>query len=102
MDCHRGASPDLVQAICEFMFQNGVRGVLYAGDDNNTGCSVRPIGTEGRIDLREGEKPLQATEVIFATYESSRRRGRVDLPLKQKDSAYLGMIENGELKPKRK
>ncbi len=36
------------------------------------------------------------------TYESSRRRGRVVLPLKQKDSAYLSMLENGELKPKGK
>ena len=139
------------QAICEFKFQNGVRGVLYTGEDNDIGCSIRLIGSAGRIDLRGGEKPLwvqdkggkwrtpkvignlhggeavgwavhdvvdslvagrepelsarralQATEVIFATYESSRRRGRVDLPLKQKDSAYLSMIENGDLKPRRK
>ena len=143
--------PYETQAICEFMFQDGVRGVLYTGSDNNIGCSVRLIGTEGQIDLREGEKPLwvrgkgdskwktpkvvghlhggeavgwglhdvvdslvagrepelsarralQTTEVIFATYESSRRRGRVDLPLKTKDSAYLSMLESGELKPKR-
>jgi hypothetical protein len=26
-------------------------------------------------------RALQATELIFATYESSRRRGRIDLPL---------------------
>lgn len=143
--------PIETQAICEFKFQNGVRAVLYTGEDNDIGCSIRLIGSAGRIDLRGGEKPLwvqdkggkwrtpkvagnlhggeavgwgvhdvvdslaagrepelsarralQATEIIFATYESSRRRGRVDLPLKQRDSAYLSMIENGDLKIKRK
>lgn len=139
------------QGLCEFMFANGVRGVLYTGDDNNIGCTMRLMGTEGVIELREGEKPLwvrgrgdgkwktpkvvgalhggdavgwavhdvvdsllsgrepelaarralQCTEVIFATYESSRRRGRVDLPLKSPDSAYLSMLASGEMKPKR-
>lgn len=143
--------PFETQAICEFLFANGVRGVLYTGTDNNIGCSMRLLGTEGVIELREGPQPLwvrgkgdgkwktpkvvgalhggdsvawavhdvvdsltagrepelaarralQCTEVIFATYESSRRRGRVDLPLKPKDSAYLSMLETGELKPKR-
>ncbi|MBM3277322.1 MAG: Gfo/Idh/MocA family oxidoreductase [Candidatus Handelsmanbacteria bacterium] len=143
--------PIETQAICELKFQNNVRGVLFTGEDNDIGCSIRLIGSAGCIELRGGEKPLwvqgkgggwrtpkvvgslhsgeavgwgvhdlvdslragrqpelsarralQATEVIFATYESSRRRGRVDLPLKPKDSAYLSMIENGDLKPKRK
>ena len=139
------------QAICEVLFANGVRGMLYTGTDNDIGCTMRLMGTDGLIELREGEQPLwvrgkgdskwktpkvagrlhggeavaagvcdvadalltgrepelaarkalQATEVIFATYESSRRRGRVDLPLKQKDSAYLTMLETGDLKPKR-
>jgi predicted dehydrogenase len=53
-------------------------------------------GTEPLLSAR---KALQTTEVIYATYESSRRRGRVDLPLKAKDSAYLSMIESGDLKP---
>lgn len=144
--------PYETQGICEFMFENGVRGMLYTGDDNNIGCSMRMMGTDGVIELREGEqalwvrgkgeskwktpklmghlhggdavawavhdvvdslsegrepelsasRALQATQVIFATYESSRRRGRVDLPLKQKDSAYLSMLECGDMKPKPK
>ncbi|MBI2504326.1 MAG: Gfo/Idh/MocA family oxidoreductase [Candidatus Latescibacteria bacterium] len=122
--------PIETQAICEFKFQNGVRAVLYTGEDNDIGCSIRLIGSAGRIDLRGGEKPLwvqdkggkwrtpkvagnlhggeavgwgvhdvvdslaagrepelsarralQATEIIFATYD---------------------MIENGDLKIKRK
>lgn len=143
--------PYETQGLCEFMFANGVRGVLFTGDDNNIGCSMRLIGAEGTIELREGDKPLwvrgrgdskwktpkvvgglhggdavgwavhdlvdafiakkepelsarkalQCTEVIFATYESSRARGRVNLPLKSKDSAYLSMLENGTMKPTR-
>lgn len=139
------------QAICEFKFQNGVRGILFTGEDCGIGCSIRLVGSDGVIELRESAPPLwvrgkgdgkwktpkveghlhggeavgwavhdvvdsliagrepelsarralQATEVIFATYESARRRGRVDLPLKQKDSAYLSMLESGEFKPKR-
>jgi predicted dehydrogenase len=57
------------------------------------------------VEKREPElsarRALQTTEVIFATYESARRRGRVDLPLKAKDSAYLSLIESGEFKPKK-
>jgi predicted dehydrogenase len=42
-------------------------------------------------------KALQATELIFATYESSRRRARIDLPLDVEDSPYLAMLASGEL-----
>ena len=40
---------------------------------------------------------LRATEVIFAVYESSRRRARVDLPLETEDSAFLTMLSDGVL-----
>jgi hypothetical protein len=40
---------------------------------------------------------LQATELIFASYESSRRRGRVDLPLTIDDSPFLTMLAYGDL-----
>ncbi len=43
-------------------------------------------------------KALQATELIFATYESSRRRGRVDLPLDITDSPLFAMLEAGDIK----
>jgi predicted dehydrogenase len=56
--------------------------------------------------LESGSEPelgsaraLRATEVIFATYESSRRRGRVDIPLETEDSAFLTMLEAGEIGP---
>jgi hypothetical protein len=44
-----------------------------------------------------GRKALMATEVIFATYESSRRRALVHLPLDIDDSPFLSMIESGEI-----
>lgn len=41
---------------------------------------------------------LRATEVIFATHESSRRRARVDLPLPPGRCAMLEMLDSGELR----
>ena len=51
----------------------------------------------GREPVLSGRKALQATELIFATYESSRRRGRVDLPLDVEDSALLTMLDEGTI-----
>lgn len=51
----------------------------------------------GREPELAGRKALQATELIFATYESSRKRGRVDLPLQIEDSPYLSMLASGEM-----
>jgi len=69
-----------------------------------------PAGPEGRAAadllhcLEHGgepelsvEKALRATELIFATYESSRRRGRVDLPLTIDDSPLASMVEAGQI-----
>ncbi len=53
-------------------------------------------GAEPRLSAR---KALQATELIFATYESSRRRGRVWLPLDVDDSALIAMLEQGQVGP---
>lgn len=45
-------------------------------------------------------KALQATELIFATYESSRRRARIDLPLQVDDSPLLALLESGAIGPR--
>ncbi|GCE07547.1 Gfo/Idh/MocA family protein [Dictyobacter aurantiacus] len=42
---------------------------------------------------------LNATEIIFGIYESSRRRGRVDLPLTISDHPMYALIESGEIHP---
>ena len=55
----------------------------------------------GREPELDAKKALQATEVIFAIYESSRRRARIDLPLTIDDSPFLDMLERGEIGPGR-
>lgn len=45
-----------------------------------------------------GWKALQATELIFATYESSRRRAKIKLPLDVDDSALVTMLESGMMR----
>jgi len=53
-------------------------------------------GTEPEHGARNA---LKATEIIFACWESARRRGMVDLPLEIDDNPLVQMIESGELKP---
>ena len=52
---------------------------------------------EGREPELSGRRALATTEVIFGTYESSRRRGRVDFPLTITDSPLHAMLANGDL-----
>ncbi len=51
----------------------------------------------GRQSELAGAKALRASELTFATYESSRRRGRVELPLTIDDSPLLEMIAGGAI-----
>ncbi|MBM3265830.1 MAG: Gfo/Idh/MocA family oxidoreductase [candidate division Zixibacteria bacterium] len=51
----------------------------------------------GREPELSGRRALRATELIFATYESSRRRARIRLPLTVDDSALLTMLEQGKI-----
>ena len=55
----------------------------------------------GREPELSGRKALRATELIFATYESSRRRAKIELPLEGDDSALLTMLEMGTIGPER-
>ena len=52
----------------------------------------------GGVPQMDSSRALRATEVMFATHESSRRRGRVDLPLPAGPCALLAMVASGELK----
>ena len=51
----------------------------------------------GREPELSGHRVIKATELIFATYESSRRRARVDLPLTIEDSPMHAMVAAGEM-----
>ena len=72
-------------------------------EDGIHGLEQVALGVLDLVDaLKHGREPelsarraLRATELIFATYESSRRRGRVDLPLTIDDSPFLSMVEAG-------
>jgi predicted dehydrogenase len=55
--------------------------------------------TNDREPQLAGRKALQSTELIFATYESSRRRAKVVLPLDVEDSALLSMLDEGVIGP---
>jgi predicted dehydrogenase len=97
----------------------GVNGPEVRVHNEETGGRWQDVDTGGRIHgeehfvaailhavgaLRTGCEPelsartaLPATELIFATYESSRRRGRVGVPLDTEDSPVLSMLESGTM-----
>ncbi|MBN2450042.1 MAG: hypothetical protein JXR77_06615 [Lentisphaeria bacterium] len=52
----------------------------------------------GRTSELCAANQIQAMEIVFGAYESSRRRGRVDLPLTIADNPVVSMLESGELK----
>jgi predicted dehydrogenase len=53
----------------------------------------------GREPQLGGDRALRATELIFATYESSRRRARIDLPLDISDSPLADLLEKNPPPP---
>jgi predicted dehydrogenase len=57
------------------------------------------VGTlgAGEEPLISGRRVLRGTELAFASWESSRRRGRVHLPLDVDDNPLAAMYEAGEL-----
>jgi predicted dehydrogenase len=68
---------------------------IYRGIDNLLACLET-----GGTPLLSSKNALRATEIIFAAYESSRRRARVDLPLPPGPSALLEMVASGEMEYK--
>ena len=80
---------------------------IDTGRENLHGPGYIDRAIANAIDaLRAGREPelsarraLNATEIIFAAYESSRRRARVDLPLEIDDHPLVAMVESGDLKP---
>jgi predicted dehydrogenase len=57
---------------------------------------VDALASERESQL-SARRALIATEIIFACWESSRRRGRVDLPLDVDDNALEAMIKAGQI-----
>lgn len=64
--------------------------------DRSIADVVRAVREDEESELA-GRNALQGTELIFACWESARRRGRVTLPLDIDDNPLEEMVESGEL-----
>jgi len=62
---------------------------------------IKALDDRSYTPLLNAANALRTSEVIFATFESSRSRGRVDLPLQPQDSALLAMLEARQIGPDR-
>jgi predicted dehydrogenase len=86
---------------------DGVWRALDTGGENLHGGECVKLGVLDLIDaLKNGREPelsarraLRATELIFGTYESSRRRARIDLPLVITDSPLQAMLDEAGIVP---
>ncbi len=63
---------------------------------------IKALDEPGYKPLLSVDNAIQHTEVIFAAYESSRWRGRIDFPLQPDDSALLAMLADGSMGENRK
>jgi UDP-N-acetylglucosamine 3-dehydrogenase len=63
---------------------------------------IKALDEPGFKPLLTVDHAIQSTEVIFAAYESSRWRGRIDFPLQAEDSALLAMLADGSIGESRK
>lgn len=59
-------------------------------------CVVRFLDSNEEPEL-SATNALQATELIFASWESARRRGRIDLPLEIDGNPLEEMVDDGDL-----
>ena len=84
---------------------NGNTEKQYEGLARGETCVDRAIADvidaldAGRPSALEAGNALDATEIVFAGYESVRRRGRVDLPLDIEDNPLESMVDAGTLDP---
>lgn len=62
-------------------------------------ASVVQAVTDGRPSPLNAQNALDATELIFASWESARRGERVDLPLEIDDNPLESMVESGQVRP---
>jgi predicted dehydrogenase len=53
----------------------------------------------GHEPLLSSHKAIRTSELIFGTYESARRRARVDLPLRIEDNPLHTLLDAGEIVP---
>ncbi len=80
-----------------------VRNELHGNEsiDRGVADAVRALRTGGTSELCAANA-LRSTELIFAGYESSRRRARVDLPLTVADNPLAALLKSGAIKAAKK
>ncbi len=81
----------------EFPSEEGIHS--FVGIDRACADLIRALDEPGYRPLLTVDHAIQHTEVIFSLFESSRRRGRVDLPLNTEDSALKAMVDAGDIGP---
>jgi predicted dehydrogenase len=68
--------------------------------DRGIDDALDALDGDGRSELR-AENALKTAEILFAGHESSRRHGRVELPLTGVyDHPLEGLLEDGEIEPR--
>lgn len=75
--------------------------------DTEFGSSI-PFAIKHLVDCLESDtepeisaqRALDVTEIIFGTWESVRKRGRIEFPLRIDDNPLEAMVESGDLNPK--
>lgn len=99
-DIHGPPSPSLARAAADRLTDRipGVSGAAKRPSYIERAIeSVVEALDSGSTPELAGENALQSTEIIFASWESARRRGRVDLPLQIDDNPLEDLVEQGKL-----
>ena len=74
------------------------RGISWVYVNRAIADVVEALNNDEQSEM-SAQNVLKATEIIFGAWESSRRRGRVELPLDVEDNPLDAMIDTGELSP---
>jgi UDP-N-acetylglucosamine 3-dehydrogenase len=74
----------------------GLHDAVFAARAVGDAIDALLSGRESEVSAR---RALNATEIIFAIFESSRGRGRIDLPLRIHDNPLQSMVDAGQLAP---
>ncbi len=77
-------------------YGEGIHSFDFIGRGLADAIDALQTGREPELSAR---RALNTTEIIFALYESSRKRGRVDLPLMIDDHPLVAMLQSGDLHP---
>ncbi len=62
---------------------------------------IRQLDEPGHKSILSVDNAIHSTEVIFATYLSSKLRSRIDLPLTYEGNAFLDLLADGSVGPDR-